>query len=79
MPGGDDVDAVFVDEQLDRSLSLVFVANGQAVGSVPFAREVYDIIDNQYSDAVSQLADAEPVIDQDWAFDFLAKVAQQNA
>lgn len=79
MPGGDDVDAVFVDEQLDGSLDLVFVANGQAVGAVPFSQEVYDIIEKQYSDAVSQLADAEPVIDQDWAFDFLAKVAQQNA
>ena len=79
MPGGDDVDAVFVDEQLDGSLDLVFVANGQAVGAVPFSKEVYDIIEKQYSDAVSQLADAEPVIDQDWAFDFLAKVAQQNA
>lgn len=79
MPGGDDVDAVFVDENLDRSLSLVFVANGQAVGSVPFAREVYDIIENQYSPAVNTLAAAEPLIDQDWAFDFLAKVAQQNA
>ena len=79
MPGGDDVDAVFVDEQLDGSLDLVFVANGQAVGSVPFSQEVYDIIEKKYSDAVSHLADAEPVIDQDWAFDFLAKVAQQNA
>lgn len=79
MPGGDDVDAVFVDEQLDGSLDLVFVANGQAVGAVPFSQEVYDIIEKQYSDAVSRLADAEPVIDQDWAFDFLAKVAQQNA
>lgn len=79
MPGGDDVDAVFVDEQLDGSLDLVFVANGQAVGAVPFSQEVYDIIEKQYSNAVSQLADVEPVIDQDWAFDFLAKVAQQNA
>ena len=46
MPGGDDVDAVFVDEQLDGSLDLVFVANGQAVGVVPFSQEVYDIIEN---------------------------------
>lgn len=76
MPGGDAVDAVFVDETLDGALEFVFVADGRAVGSVPFAQEVYDVVDAQYGEAVARLAAVEPVIDQDWAFDFLARVAQ---
>lgn len=79
IPGGSDVDEVFVDEQLDGSLDLVFVAQGRAVGAVPFAQEVYDVIKAQYEAAVTHLAAVEPVIDQDWAFDFLAKTAQKQA
>ncbi len=79
IPGGSDVDEVFVDEQLDGSLDLVFVAQGRAVGAVPFAKEVYDVIKAQYEAAVTHLAAVEPVIDQDWAFDFLAKTAQKQA
>lgn len=79
IPGGSDVDEVFVDEQLDGSLDLVFVAQGRAVGAVPFAKEVYDVIKAQYEEAVTHLAAVEPVIDQDWAFDFLAKTAQKQA
>lgn len=79
IPGGSDVDEVFVDEQLDGSLDLVFVAQGRAVGAVPFAQEVYDVIKAQYEEAVTHLAAVEPVIDQDWAFDFLAKMAQKQA
>ena len=79
IPGGSDVDEVFVDEQLDGSLDLVFVAQGRAVGAVPFAQEVYDVIKAQYEEAVTHLAAVEPVIDQDWAFDFLAKTAQKQA
>lgn len=77
IPGGADVDEVFLDEQLDGSLDFVFVAAGRAVGAVPFAQEVYDVVKGQYAEAVDRLAAAEPVIDQDWAFDFLAKAAQQ--
>ena len=66
-----------MDEQLDGSLDFVFVAAGRAVGAVPFAQEVYDVVKDQYAEAVERLAAAEPVIDQDWAFDFLAKAAQQ--
>lgn len=79
IPGGSDVDEVFVDEQLDGSLDLVFVAQGRAVGAVPFAQEVYDVIKAQYEEAVTHLAAVEPVIDQDWAFDFLAKTVQKQA
>ena len=79
IPGGSDVDEVFVDEQLDGTLDLVFVAQGRAVGAVPFAQEVYDVIKAQYEEAVTHLAAVEPVIDQDWAFDFLAKTAQKQA
>ena len=79
IPGGSDVDEVFVDEQLDGSLDLVFVAQGRAVGAVPFAQEMYDVIKAQYEAAVTHLAAVEPVIDQDWAFDFLAKTAQKQA
>ena len=79
IPGGSGVDEVFVDEQLDGSLDLVFVAQGRAVGAVPFAQEVYNVIKAQYEEAVTHLAAVEPVIDQDWAFDFLAKTAQKQA
>lgn len=77
MPGGDAVDDVFVDEQLDGSLNFVFVADGRAVGAVAFSQEVYEIIANQYRDAVERLAPTEPVINQDWAFDILAQIAQE--
>lgn len=77
MPGGDAVDDVFVDEQLDGSLDFVFVADGKAVGAVPFAQEVYDIVAGQYQEAVEKLAPSEPVINQDWAFDTLAEIAKQ--
>ena len=76
MPGGDAVDDVFVDEQLDGSLDFVFVADGKAVGAVPFAQEVYDVVAEQYKEAVERLAPTEPVINQDWAFDTLAAIAQ---
>lgn len=76
MPGGDVVDDVFVDEQLDGSLDFVFVADGKAVGAVPFAQEVYDVVAEQYKEAVERLAPTEPVINQDWAFDTLAAIAQ---
>lgn len=77
MPGGDAVDDVFVDEQLDGTLNFVFVADGRAVGAVAFSQEVYEIIANQYRDAVERLAPTEPVINQDWAFDILAQIAQE--
>ena len=77
MPGGDAVDDVFVDEQLDGSLNFVFVADGRAVGAVAFSQDVYEVIANQYRDAVERLAPTEPVINQDWAFDILAQIAQE--
>ena len=77
MPGGDVVDDVFVDEQLDGSLNFVFVADGRAVGAVAFSQDVYEVIANQYRDAVERLAPTEPVINQDWAFDILAQIAQE--
>ncbi len=77
MPGGDAVDDVFVDEQLDGSLNFVFVADGRAVGAVAFSQDVYEVIANQYRDAVERLAPTEPVINQDWAFDILAQIAQK--
>lgn len=78
LPGGDNIDGVFLDDGLDKSLSLVFIADGQAIGSIPFAQEVYDIIRQQYAPALEKHAKAEPVIDQDWAFDLLATVAKEN-
>lgn len=77
MPGGDAVDDVFVDEQLDGSLNFVFVADGRAVGAVAFSQDVYEVIANQYRDAVERLAPTEPVVNQDWAFDILAQIAQE--
>lgn len=77
MPGGDAVDDVFVDEQLDGSLNFVFVADGRAVGAVAFSQDVYEVIANQYRDAVERLAPTEPVINQDWAFSILAQIAQE--
>lgn len=77
MPGGDDVDAVFVDEDITGALILVFLAEGQAVGSVPFSKEAYDVIAGQYGKALERLAGDEPIVDQDWAFDMLAKVARE--
>ncbi|MEE0435198.1 MAG: CpXC domain-containing protein [Peptococcaceae bacterium] len=76
MPGGDAVDVLYLDENLQGALNIVFMADGQAVGEVPFAREAYESIQNSYEKAVKRLADGEVVIDQDWAFEFLAKVAQ---
>lgn len=78
MPGGDNIDGLFLDEGFDKSLSLVFLADGQAKASVPFAQDVYDIIAKEYNDAVNRLAKDEPVIDQDWAFDLLATVAKEQ-
>lgn len=76
MPGGDDVESLYVDEALDHSLSLVFVADGQGIGAVPFDRAAYDHIASQYSSALEQATADDLLIDQDWAFDFLAQAAR---
>lgn len=76
MPGGDAVDLLYLDEDLQGALNVVFMADGQAVGEVPFAKEAYDSVRAHYENALERLAAEEVVIDQDWAFDFLAKVAQ---
>ena len=74
--GEDNVEAVFVDEHIDGTLHFVFIGGGRAIGEIPLSTEVYAQIAGDYIDKVNALAADEPVIDQDWAFEFLGKVSQ---
>ena len=74
--GGDNVEAVFIDEHLVGSLHFVFVGEGRAIGEIPLSTEVYAQIAADYKDKLDQFAADEVLIDQDWAFDFLGRMAQ---
>lgn len=74
--GGDTVEAVFIDEHLDGSLHFVFVGEGRAIGEIALSTEVYAQIAADYKDKLDRFAADEVLIDQDWAFDFLGRMAQ---
>lgn len=74
--GGDAVEAVFVDAHLDGSLHFVFVGEGRAIGEIPLSPEVYAQIASDYKSSLEQFTQEELLIDQDWAFEFLGRMAQ---
>ena len=67
---------MFIDEHLDGSLHFVFVGEGRAIGEIALSTEVYAQIAAEYKDKLDRFAADEVLIDQDWAFDFLGRMAQ---